>query len=185
MSENTSHSDARFIRTVKRIGAEAFWLHTYHNAICGMTVDAIGLDFFRVSLNALADARLIRLIRILEDDSQTASFWYLYKANKKLVRTAAEKCDFDIQWAKAISNKFKIIRNNTFVHIDKDAVFDPQKSYEEADITHDDIEKIIEQLWCLMQKLHFEIFHTKIEHDDYTGEDIKLLAELRDRNLDS
>ena len=49
-------SDARFRRTVERIGAEAFWLRTYQAAINGMKVDAIGLDFFRVSLNALKDA---------------------------------------------------------------------------------------------------------------------------------
>jgi hypothetical protein len=55
-----------------------------------MKVDAIGLDFFRVSLNALKDARLIRLIRVLENDSQTASFWYLLKANEKIMKTAAK-----------------------------------------------------------------------------------------------
>ena len=183
MSSNQSHSDARFQRTIERIGAETFWLHTYHKAICGLTVDAIGLDFFRVSLNALKDARLIRLIRILEDDSQTASFWYLYKSNEKLVKTFAKKCKFDIAWAKEISDKFVGIRNKTFVHIDKDGVFDPQKYYKDAGITHRDVENIIEGLWCLLQKLHIEVFDTEIEHDDYTGADIKNLADLRDKDL--
>lgn len=183
MSNSQAHSDTRFKRTVERIGAETFWLHTYHNAICGMKVDAIGLDFFRVSLNALKDARLIRLIRILEDDSQTASFWYLHKSNEKLIKTIAKICDFDINWARGISEKFVSIRNKTFVHIDKEGVFDPQQYYKNAGITHNDIENIIEGLWCLMQKLHIEVFGSEIEHDNYSGEDIKYLAELRDKDL--
>lgn len=80
-----SHSDERYKRTVERIGAEAFWLHTYQKALCGLTIDAIGLDFFRVSMNALKDARVIRLVRVLEDDSSVASFWYLVRSNEKLI----------------------------------------------------------------------------------------------------
>jgi hypothetical protein len=92
------HSDDRFNQTVKRIGAEAFWLHTYQSAIDSMKrVDAIGLDFFRVSLNALKDARLIRLIRALEDDSQTASFWTCLSPTRHLSRRPPSLPDW-ISW---------------------------------------------------------------------------------------
>src|SRR5678816_2797089 len=121
-----STSDARFKRTVERIGAEAFWLRTYQAAICGMKVYAIGLDFFRVSLNALKDARLIRLIRALEDDSQTASFWYLLKSNERLVSMAAKQGGLDLAELRKVADGLVGIRNKTFVHIDKDGVFDPQ-----------------------------------------------------------
>lgn len=178
-----SHSDKRFDQTVERISAEAFWLYTYQKAICGLCVDAIGLDFFRVSLNALKDARLIRLIRILEDDPQTASFWYLYKSNEKLLKKAAKACGFDLDWAKEISDKFLGIRNKTFVHIDKVGVFDTQKFYDEAGITHDDVDKMIVGLWEVMQALHIEVLGREIKCDDYTGEDIKHLADLRDKEL--
>ncbi len=59
----------------------------------------MGLDFFRVALNSLKDARLIRLIRVLEDDSQTASFWYLLKTDEKQVRSAAKCSGLDLDWA--------------------------------------------------------------------------------------
>ena len=104
-----STSDARFKRTVERIGAEAFWLRTYQAAICGMKVHAIGLDFFRVSLNALKDARLVRLIRLLEDDSQTASFWYLVRSNARLVRKA-EEGRLDLDELQTIAGKLRGIR---------------------------------------------------------------------------
>jgi hypothetical protein len=80
------HSNARYTHAVRRIGAEAFWLKTYHAAICGMKVKAEGLDFFRVTLNALKEARLLRLIRVLEESKQTASFWYVLKQNPRKYR---------------------------------------------------------------------------------------------------
>lgn len=180
-----THSDNRYNRVVERIGAEAFWLYTYQKAIYGMQVDAIGLDFFRVSLNALKDARLIRLIRVLEDDSQTASFWYLFRANEKIMKKVAKKTGFDIDLATDLSKRFLGIRNKTFVHIDKDRVFDPSELYKEADITHQSIDDFINGLWSLMQELHIEVFGKEIECDAYTGEDIKYLAGLRDRELEN
>lgn len=178
-----TYSNNRYNRVVERIGAESFWLYTYQNAICGMEIDAIGLDFFRVSLNALKDARLIRLIRVLENDSQTASFWYLFKANEKLMKKAAKKTGFDIDLARDLSERFLGIRNKTFVHIDKDRVFDPSQLYKEADIKHKDIDDFINGLWKLMQELHIEVIGKEIECDTYTGEDIKYLADLRDREI--
>lgn len=175
-----SHSDERYKRTVERIGAEAFWLRTYQNALCGLTVDAIGLDFFRVSMNALKDARIIRLIRVLEDDSSVASFWHLVRANEKLVYKAARRALFDIDSARRLAGKFLGIRNKTFVHIDKNDVFDPNQLYKEARITHSEVDDFIHGLWRLMQELHLELFGEKIQADDYTGEDIRRLANLRD-----
>lgn len=178
-----THSDKRYRRTVERIGAEAFWLYTYQKALCGLTVDAIGLDFFRVSLNALKDARIIRLIRVLEDDSKVASFWYLFKANEKLMKQASKEADFDVDLARTLADKFLGIRNKTFVHIDKDRVFDSSELYKEADISHRDIDDFISGLWRLMQKLHVLVFDMEIECDNYTGEDIRRLAKLRDLDL--
>ena len=179
------HSDERYKRTVERIGAEAFWLYTYQKALCGLTVDAIGLDFFRVSMNALKDARIIRLIRVLEDDSKVASFWYLVRANEKLIDRAARKASFDIDLARRLADKFLGIRNKTFVHIDKDDVFDPSQLYQDASISHREIDEFIRGLWRLMKELHIEVLGEEIQCDDYTGEDIRYLADLRDRALSS
>ncbi len=178
----SSHSDERFKRTVKRIAAEAFWLNTYQNAMAGMKgVDAIGLDFFRVSLNALKDARLIRLMRALEDDSQTASFWYLLKSNGRLVTNAAKERGLDLVEMKKVADALVGIRNKTFVHIDKDGVFDPQSYYDAAGITYDQIDRTVRGLWNTMRKLHQEVFGEEVQGDDYNGSDIRKLADLRDR----
>lgn len=163
-----------------RIAAEAFWLRTYQAALSGMTVDAIGLDFFRVSMNALKDARLIRLIRALEDDSQTASFWYLLKANAPLVKKAAKAGGLNLTKLKQAADALKDIRNKTFVHIDKDGVFDPQQYYQKAGLKHADLAALIESLWQTMRWLYKHDFGEDVPHDEYDGKDIKKLADLRD-----
>jgi hypothetical protein len=176
-----AHSNARFKRVVERIGAEAFWLRTYQDAINGMKgVHAIGLDFFRVSLNALKDARLVRLIRVLEDDPQVASFWYLLKCNGRIVRVAAKKGGLDLTKLRVAAKALLAIRNKTFMHIDKDGVYDPQSFYKAAGLTNNDVERIIRGLWITMNHLNVEVFGKEIQGDEYPGADIRVLAELRD-----
>lgn len=177
-----SYSDSRYKRSIERVAAEAFWLKTYQNALCGLTVTAIGLDFFRVSMNALKDARLIRLIRILEDDSKVASLWYIFKSNERRFYKAAKEVDFDVDLARRLADKFIGIRNKTFVHIDKQGVFDPGRLYDEAGITHNDLDRFIRTLWPLMEALHLDVLGHEVKGDDYSGEDIAYLASLRDQN---
>lgn len=143
-------------------------------------VHAIGLDFFRVSLNSLKEARLVRLIRVLEDDPKVASFWYLLKCNSRIVRAAAKKGGLNLTELKATAKALLGIRNKTFMHIDKDGVFDPQSFYKAAGLTNNDVEKIIRELWSTMNHLHVEVLGKEIEGDEYLGTDIRVLAELRD-----
>ena len=178
-----SHSNARFERTIKRISTEAFWLYIYHKAICGLDVDSIGLDFFRVSLNALKDARLIRLIRILEDDNQTASFWYLVRSNESLIKSQAKQMQCDLSKIRYVADRLRIIRDKTFVHIDKQQVFDPPSLYKAAGITHDEIDQVINSIWRLMKSLYLVVFGKEIQCDNYDGNDIRQLAALRDKSL--
>jgi hypothetical protein len=177
------HSDARFKRAVERIGAEAYWLRTYQDAINGMKgVHAIGLDFFRVSLNALKDARLVRLIRVLENDSRTASFWYLHLCNRPLVQRAAKKAKLSLTELQAISQALTPIRTKAFMHIDKDGVFDPQAYYKAAGLNNDKVEEIIRALETTMRAIHAEVFGAEPEGDIYNGADIRELERLRDRS---
>jgi hypothetical protein len=182
MKSSPAPSDlsARFKRTVERIGAEAFWLRTYEAAIEGMRVKSIGLDFFRVSLNSLKDARLVRLIRVLENDSRSASFWYLRRTNAPLIEKAAKSAGLDLAALEVLAEKLVAIRNRTFMHIDKDGVFDPQQLYRDAGITHNQVARAIDGLWSTMKIVHGEVFGEEPRHDVYTGEDIRALAALRD-----
>ena len=149
-----------------------------------MKVHAIGLDFFRVSLNSLKDARLVRLMRVLEDDSRTASFWYLLQSDGRRVRRAAKTAKADLAHLADVSERLRGIRDKTFVHIDRTTVFDPSKLYRAAGLTHNDLEKAIRDLWSTLQVLYADVYSRKLVADDYSGKDIAWLASLRDAALD-
>ena len=177
----STHDDARFRRTIERITKEAFWLHTYQNALDGMIgVRSVGLDFFRVSMGAIRDAQLIRLIRVLERGSNSSSFWYLHNANSSAVEKAAKSSGLNLDALANVAERLRGIRDKAFVHIDKDGVFDPQRFYREADIKERELGQLIPALWKTMQQLHIEILGKTLRHDEYTGKDIRALAELRD-----
>lgn len=177
------HSDDRYNKAIERLSGEAFWLNTYQSAILGMEIDAIGLDFFRVSLNALQDARLVRLIRVLEDHNRVASLWYVLKCNSGLVEKCAKIVGFDIDAARQLSAKLPGIRTQTIMHLDKTGILNPKKVYEDAGVTFKEIDEFIKSMWLLMQVLHVEVLGKEIRFDVYTGEDIKHLSNLRDEDI--
>lgn len=179
-----SHSADRFIRSIERLSGEAYWLNAYQKAMEGMIeIDPIGIDYFWVSLNALKDARLVRLIRVLEDDGKVASIWYVLRSNEKLVRKAAKKTGFCFDFAKALAGKLPVIRTKTIMHLDKKGIMDIKKVYQDAGVTHDEISSFISQFWVLMQELHLRVIGSDIQCDEYDGRDIQYLADLRYRDM--
>jgi hypothetical protein len=50
--------------------------------------------------------------------------------------------------------KLKSIRDKTFVHIDKEGVFDPGKYYEEAGINDLHLANAIDQVWTVICRLN-------------------------------
>ena len=144
-------------------------------------VETVGLDFFEVAHIALKDARLIRLMRVLEESPRTASFWYLRRCEPKTIERITQATGLDLNRLAMIATSLKGIRDKTFVHMDKDGVFNPDTLYEAAGITGADIKLVIESMWAAMQMLYTEVLGKPLLHDVYTGDDIKNLANLRDR----
>ena len=177
----SSRSTAGFNRAVTRITVEACWLHRYQISLDKLkSQEVVGTDFFRVAFIALQDARLVRLIRLLDENSRTASFWYLHRVNRHLVDSAALSAGLDLCRLKDISAKLRTIRNGTFIHIDKHHVFEPQTLYQEAAIEVQDISSVGGKLFETMKEIHRVAFDRDFEYDEYDGSDIAVLARLRD-----
>ncbi len=173
--------DAQFKRTVHRLTAEAIWLHIYQTALERMEgIEHTGLDFFLVAQTSLTDARLLRLIRVLDKNSKTASFWYLRQKNPTLVNGAAKRAGLDLKALDRLATKLVPLRNQTFMHIDREHVSNPEQLYREARITHLQIARAIDGVWKTMEGVHLGVFGAGPSHDEYSGEDIWALAALRD-----
>lgn len=175
-------SESRFWRTVSRLRAEVDWLRTEQTALERLIgVECIGRDFFRVAHTALLGDRLLRLVRVFEQSTQVASFWYLHRCQPQKVGEG-----LDVQRLKKFAARLKPIRDKTFVHIDKDGVFDPNAVYKEAGITGGEIRWAINSVWDVLERLRGEQPSNDglYQHFDYVGDDIKELVEQRDRNRD-
>jgi hypothetical protein len=107
------------------------------------------------SFSALIGDRLGRLIRILEDNKQVASFWFLKNCEPTNVAKG-----IDIARLEKLSseNKLKLIRDKTFFHIDKARVADSQAVYAEADIFANEIIWAMEAIWRTLNRLYEERF---------------------------
>jgi hypothetical protein len=176
-----AQSDARFRRALLRLCHETKWLNAYQNAINQLRPIEAGTDFFRVSFVALQEAQLLRLIRILDKNKRAASFWYLYRSDRRLIDEAMRREGLDIAELCDVAEKLRDIRNRTFIHIDKKGVFDPARVYRDAGIKLERLSTIYSCLWRAMKALYRPLYGKEFESDDYQGSDIPILARLRDQ----
>jgi hypothetical protein len=140
----------RFDRTLQRLLSETYNLmgcQAALEALVGITGGPILLAAFR----DLKGDRLLRLIRIFEDSKQTANFWYLHRCEAANVSRG-----LDVEFLRQFSGKIKRVRDKTFVHIDRDAVFDPDQIYRDAKITPNEMVRAMEMLWPALNRLYRE-----------------------------
>jgi hypothetical protein len=104
--------------------------------------------FLQAAGSALQSDLMIRLIRVFDLDSNTSSFWYLHRCG---LFGAGDRIDF--KKLKDFSKQLKGPRNKAFVHIDQDAVFDPEKHYRDANINDSDIAYAIDEVWTVLCRL--------------------------------
>lgn len=146
MKKKAAHDD-RFERTLKRLFNETYNLMCVQAALEALQNSTAG-EILQAAFSALYGDRLLRLIRIFENSSDTATFWYLHRCEPQNVEKG-----MDISRLKEFSEKVKRIRDKTFVHIDKDFVFDPDAVYKEAHLTGNEIIWAIESVWCTLVRL--------------------------------
>lgn len=165
---------ARFDRTLKRLLPETYNLMACQaalEALVGITAGSI----LSTAFSALKGDRLIRLIRIFEDSNNTATFWYLLRCEPETVGK-----DLDVAFLKQFSKKLKLIRDKTFVHIDKDAVFDPDAIYRAAGVTPNEMIRAMEMLWPVLNRLHKQRFQAPFPMGDESLNDFREMFQ-RDR----
>ena len=145
----------RFQHAVKRLTAEAQQMRFDWAAVLAMRSAKLHPSnlFLQTAAGALQSDVMIRLIRVLEDSRDTASFWYLNRCKPDCVGSGV-----DIQWLKDFSGRLKKIRDRVFVHIDKNDVFQPEQVYANANISiaeaNDEIKRAIESIWSALKQIH-------------------------------
>lgn len=185
MLKKEQQFEDRFVRTTERLLHEVHCLRTEQVALQSLSgQQSFGLDFFRVAFTALIGDRAIRLIRVFEESKRVSSFWYLHRCKPKLIEKLLESTGVKISDLRDLSERLKCIRDKTFVHIDKDRVFDPTKVWEEAGIRVENVQQAIEAVWFVLNKIYQDRTGRLFRHDEYSGEDILRFLELRDMDIE-
>ena len=105
--------------------------------------------FIKVTGAALQSDLLVRLMRVLEWEERVGSFWLLY--DRGLVKAGQDQIDR----LKSLSKRLLTIRNGTFLHIDAQQLFDPQRVYRKAKIKwRTDIQPAIELVSSVVNELY-------------------------------
>ncbi|MGA7870113.1 MAG: hypothetical protein WCA22_04365 [Candidatus Binatus sp.] len=158
-----------FRATLKRLLAETHNLLSVQASLEALYEALVhhqtGSIILEQSFNAFIGDRLARLIRMLEDSEETASFWYLHRCERDNVAK-----DIDIARLKDLSSKDKLrlIRDKAFFHIDKDHVADSQAVYKRANIFASEIIWAMEAIWRTLNRLYAERFGQPYEQAHMT-----------------
>ena len=104
----------------------------------------------KVLYYALFNDYIAHCIKVLDQNRQSATFWYIFRSNEPPLRKFAKKHGIDFQFLAEIAEKLKHIRDGTHFHIDRDAVINPREVWRQANIKGSDLAKAVNQLWALL-----------------------------------
>lgn len=139
-------------------------------------------DFYRISYYALFNSMLSRMIKVLDTHRDSASFWYIHKCSMKQVESKFSEKYGGISHIVKLSDKLKYIRDKVHFHIDRNAIFNPQKVWDESGMTIVEIKAVMQHLLEVLYELHIEYFGNEFSMPDYTGDDAYKLVELANKN---
>lgn len=137
----------------------------------------VGVDFFRLAYFALYNDMIAHAIKVLDKDSKSASFWYIYRSQTNEVESYAKKKGHDLASLKALVAPLKSIRNKTHFHIDKGAVVDPKSVWQSADIARNQLSQALDTILAILQHLHESRFGKKFPLQEYDGTDATKVVE--------
>ena len=132
---------------------------------------AHGLDFFRLAAHALYNDIISHTVKVFEDSSDVASFWYIVKTNEAAIKIALKTTNASLDKIEELSKVFKHIRDKVHFHIDKEAILNPSEVWVTADITGDELGFLLETSFNILSALNKELTGELIELPDYDGKD--------------
>lgn len=164
----------RYEQALKRNLAETSNAILKRRALIGLhsANSAHSLDFFRVAAHALYNDILAHAMRVFDRGGQSAAFWYILRVDKPAARCAIEKYGINISRIEGIADRFKIIRDKTHFHIDRDAIANPPAVWEDAGINGNELGYTLESGFMIMSELYQGRTGMQISIPDYDGSDV-------------
>lgn len=164
----------RYEQALKRNLAETSNAILKRRALIGLhsAASAHGLDFFRVAAHALYNDILAHTMRVFDRGAQSAAFWYILHVEKTAAKVAIATHGVDISHVESISDRFKIIRDKTHFHIDRDALANPPAVWDDAGISGNELGYALESAFAVMSTLYYGRTGLRITVPNYDGSDV-------------
>ena len=109
--------------------------------------------FTRVIRESLHNDHMSHAIKVFEQSSKSASFWYLYRTDPRPIDKYAHKVGYDVGNLQIVADKLKIIRNGSHFHIDKTGVLDPKVVWSGAALTGKELAAAIDFVWGALSSI--------------------------------
>src|SRR5690349_14111924 len=169
MMTSTDRFERSLIRNLNEVGAAIF----ERRALVGIekASSAHAWDFFRVAHNAMFNDMMAHCMRALDRNGQSASFWYLYRCQRKAIDQFVTQRGIDWSLIEAVTDKLKQVRDKTHFHIDRDAVSSPRSIWRAADIKGSELAKCMDGVWEVLQFLHEQHLGEPFDAPVYDGAD--------------
>lgn len=120
-------------------------------------------SFFTLSRDALFNDMVAHTIKVLDQNAQSATFWYVFRYKSKEVKEFIKSNDIDFMAIYDLAEKLKKVRDKTHFHIDKKGVKDPKAVWSSADITYDELEENMKSIYKILNHLHIKEFDFQFE----------------------
>ena len=148
------HPSPRYVSTVARNLAEL--QRAIHNRDAMLAIEAeraTGYPIFRIAYLALYNDYMAHAMKVFEESSRVASFWYLYRTDQGLADRFMQKKGIEIASVSEMSTRLKKVRDATHFHIDADSVSDTKRIWRTAGITGSALSKTIDSAWNVVRHL--------------------------------
>jgi len=139
-------------------------------------------SFFSYSSLAMFDALIFHSMKILDEHPDAASFWFLHRNDTVDIETILNKNNLPIRNVRLLSKKLSRVRNKTHFHIDRNAVFNPDQIWKEADIRGNLLIEILNALWNTLREIHRIEIGKNFIQPIYDGNDIEKIIQLAKEN---
>ena len=116
------HPSPRYVHAIERNLAEL--QRAIHNRDAMLAIEAehaTGYALLRLAYLALYNDYMAHAMKVFEEGTRVASFWYLYRTDQGLADSFMRTVSIDIASISDMSARLKKIRDATHFHIDADA----------------------------------------------------------------
>jgi len=168
-------------RIIKRNLQEITVSYNMHIALKSMWKDNPKIfpdEFLGLCSIALFNEIISHLIKVLDINKQSATFYTIYEQLSEEVDKILKNNKMNIEFIKMMTKRLRLIRDKTHFHIDKRRFMEAPMVWKEADITFNELEKTIKILHLVLNKLYKKFVSRMEPFVIYNGSDASFVVKL-------